>query len=61
MYRYLVLLGLCSALTVGVLTPVGARAARGDVATLKRIASKVDGRAGVSRSQRSAIVDFALC
>jgi len=58
MYRYLVLLGLCSAMTVGVLTPVGARAARGDVATLKRIASKVDGRAGVITIEASAPVPY---
>jgi type IV pilus assembly protein PilQ len=58
MYRYLVLLGLCSAMTIGVMAPVGARAARGDVATLKRIASKVDGRAGVITIEASDPVPF---
>ena len=41
MYRYLALLGLCAAMTMTVMTPVGARVARADVATLKRIASTI--------------------
>jgi type IV pilus secretin PilQ/predicted competence protein len=58
MYRYLVLLGLCATMTVGIMTPVGARAARADVATLKRIASRVDGRAGVITIEASAPVPY---
>ena len=58
MYRYLVLFGLCATMTIGVMAPVGARAARGDVATLKRIASKVDGRAGVITIEASDPVPF---
>jgi len=58
MYRNLVLLGLCSAMTIGVMAPVGARAARGDVATLKRIASRVDGRGGVITIEASDPVPF---
>jgi len=58
MYRYLVLLGLGAAMTVGVMAPVAARAARGDVATLKRIASKVDGRAGVITIEASDPVPY---
>jgi type IV pilus secretin PilQ/predicted competence protein len=58
MYRYLALLGLCAAMTVTVMTPVGARVARADVATLKRIASKVDGRAGVITIEASDPVPY---
>ena len=58
MYRYLVLLGLCAAMTVSVMAPVGARVARGDVATLKRITSKIDGRAGVITIEASDPVPY---
>jgi type IV pilus assembly protein PilQ len=58
MCRYLVLLGLCAAMTVTVMTPVGARAARADAATLKRIASKVDGRTGVISIEASDPVPY---
>ena len=58
MFRYLVLLGLCVTMTVGVMEPVGARAARVDVATLKRIASKVEGRAGVITIEASDPVPY---
>jgi type IV pilus secretin PilQ/predicted competence protein len=58
MYRYLALLGLCAAMTVTVMTPVGARAARADAATLKRIASKVEGRAGVLTIEASDPVPY---
>src|SRR6188768_2573307 len=58
MYRYLVLFGLCAAMTMGVMTPVGARAERADVATLKRIASKVDGRTGVITIEASDPVPY---
>ena len=58
MYRYLVLLGLCAAMTVTVMTPVGARASRADAATLKRIASKVDGRTGVIAIEASDPVPY---
>jgi type IV pilus assembly protein PilQ len=58
MYRYLVLLGLCTAVTLGAMAPVGARAARVDVATLKRIASTVDGRAGVITIEASDPVPY---
>lgn len=58
MYRYLALLGLCATMTVAVMVPVGARAERADVATLKRIASKVDGRAGVVTIEASDPVPY---
>jgi type IV pilus assembly protein PilQ len=58
MYRYFVLLGLGAAMTMGVMTPVGARAARADVAALKRIASKVDGRTGVITIEASDPVPY---
>jgi type IV pilus assembly protein PilQ len=58
MYRYRVLLGLCATMTVAVMAPVGARAARADVATLKRIASMVDGRAGVITIEASDPVPY---
>ena len=58
MYRYLVLLGLCAAMTVTVMTPVGARASRADAATLKRIASKVEGRTGVITIEASDPVPY---
>ena len=58
MYRYLVLFGLCAAMTMGVMTPVGARAERADAATLKRIGSKVEGRAGVITIEASDPVPY---
>jgi type IV pilus assembly protein PilQ len=58
MYRYLVLLGLCAAMTMSVMAPVGARAARTDLATLKRIGSKVEGRAGVITIEASDPVPY---
>jgi len=41
-----------SALALSVMTPVGARAVRPDAATLKKIASRVDSRAGVVTIER---------
>ena len=58
MYRYLALLGLCAAMTVTVMTPVGARVSRAEAATLKRIASKVDGRTGVISIEASDPVPY---
>jgi type IV pilus assembly protein PilQ len=58
MHRYLVLLGLCATLTAAVMTPVAARGAKADVATLKRIASKVEGRAGVITIEASDPVPY---
>ena len=58
MYRYLALLGLCAAMTMTVMTPVGARVARADVATLKRIASTVEGRAGIITIEASDPVPY---
>ena len=58
MYRYLVLLGLCTTMALSVMAPVGARAARTDLATLKRIASKIDGRAGVIMIEASDPVPY---
>jgi len=58
MYRYLALLGLCAAITMSVMTPVGARAGRVDNATLKRIGSKVEGRAGVITIEASDPVPY---
>ena len=58
MHRYLALLGLCAAMTLSVMTPVGARAGRTDTATLKRIASKVEGRAGVITIEASDPVPY---
>jgi type IV pilus assembly protein PilQ len=45
-------------MTVAVMTPVGARAARADVATLKRIGSTVEGRAGVITIEASDPVSY---
>jgi type IV pilus assembly protein PilQ len=45
-------------MTVAVMTPVGARAARADVATLKRIGSTVEGRAGVITIEASDPVPY---
>jgi len=58
MYRYLALLGLCAAMTVTVMTPVGARAARAEAATLKRIASRVEGRAAIVTIEASEPVPY---
>ena len=46
MYRYTTLV-LCVAITVGARAPLAAGGGRADVATLRKIASRVDGRAGV--------------
>jgi len=47
-----------SALALSVMTPVGARAVRPDAATLKKIASRVDSRAGVVTIEASDPVPY---
>jgi len=58
MYRYSMLLGLCLALTAGVMAPLGAAGARTDAATLKKIASRVEGRTGVVAIEASTPVPY---
>ena len=58
MYRYSMLLGLCLAMAAGVLAPIGAAGARTDAATLKRIASRLDGRTGVLAIEASTPVPY---
>jgi type IV pilus assembly protein PilQ len=52
------LLGLCLALTAGVMAPLGAAGARTDAALLKRIASRLDGRTGVIAIEASTPVPY---
>ncbi len=58
MYRYSILLGLCLAVTAGVMAPLGAAGARSDAAMLKRIGSRVDGRTGVIAIEASTPVPY---
>ena len=58
MYRYTTLLVLSVAMTVGARVPLAAGRARADVATLKKIASRVDGRAGVISIEASDPVAY---
>jgi len=58
MYRYSILLGLCLAMAAGVMAPLGAAGARSDAATLKRVASRLDGRTGVIAIEASTPVPY---
>ncbi len=58
MYRYTILLVLCAAMTVGARASLAAGGARADLATLKNIASRVDGRAGVISIEASDPVAY---
>ena len=58
MYRYTILLVLCVAMTVGARAPLAAGGARVDQATLRNIASRVDGRAGVISIEASDPVPY---
>src|SRR4051812_40905255 len=58
MSRYFSLFGLCVAMTLAVMTPLGASGAHSDVATLKKIASRVDDRTGVVSIEASAPVPY---
>jgi type IV pilus assembly protein PilQ len=58
MYRYSMILGLCLALAAGVMAPLRAAGARTDAATLKRIASRLDGRTGVLAIEASTPVPY---
>jgi type IV pilus assembly protein PilQ len=58
MYRYSILLGLCLAMTAGVMAPLGAAGARSDAAMLKRIGSRVDSRTGVIAIEASTPVPY---
>jgi len=55
MYRYTTLLMLCVAMTIGARAP---QAAGAEVATLRKIASRVDGRAGVIAIEASDPVPY---
>jgi type IV pilus secretin PilQ/predicted competence protein len=55
MYRYTALLMLCVAMTIGARSPLAAGA---EVATLKKIVSRVDGRAGVVAIEASDPVPY---
>ncbi len=58
MYRYAILLVLCAAMTVGARASLAAGGARADLATLRNIASRVDGRAGVISIEASDPVPY---
>lgn len=58
MYRHTILLVLCVATTVGARAPLAAGRARVDLATLRSIASRVDGRAGVISIETSDPVPY---
>jgi type IV pilus assembly protein PilQ len=58
MSRYFPLLGLCAAMTLAVMAPLAASGARSDVATLKKIASRVDDKIGVVSIEASAAVPY---
>ena len=57
-YRYATLLGLSTILGLGVMAPLGARGVRTDAATLRKIASRVDDRAGVITIEASDPVPY---
>src|SRR5688572_8567029 len=57
-YRLSTLLGVGATIALGLLTPVGARGVRPDAATLKKIASRVDARAGVVTIEASDPVPY---
>lgn len=56
--RQIVLLVLCAAVALGVRTPLDASGAGASVATLKKIGSRVDGRAGVISIEASDPVPY---
>src|SRR5688572_5941959 len=58
MTRHLTLLALCVAVALGLKAPLAASGARADVATLKKIASRVDARAGVISIEASDPVPY---
>ena len=58
MYRYLILLVLSVAITIGARASLAAGGARVDTATLTNIASRVDGRAGVISIEASDPVAY---
>jgi len=59
MYRYTLLLALCAAMTLGARAPLAAGAGAGtDAATLKKIASRVEGRSGVISIEASDPVSY---
>jgi type IV pilus assembly protein PilQ len=57
-YRFSSLLGVSVAIALGVLAPVGAKGVRTDAAILKKIASRVDERAGVVTIEASDPVPY---
>ncbi len=57
-YRHTMLLGLCTAMALGVMAPLGARGARADAALLRKIASTLDDRTGVIAIEASAPVPY---
>jgi type IV pilus secretin PilQ/predicted competence protein len=57
-YRYSMLLGLCVAMALGVMTPLRVSGAGNDQAMLKRIGSRVDGRTGVIAIEATTPVPY---
>lgn len=58
MHRHHMLLGLCAAMALGALAPLVASGARADVATLRQIASRVDGHVGIVAIEASDPVPY---
>jgi type IV pilus assembly protein PilQ len=58
MYRHSLLLGLCAAIALSVMAPLGATGARTDAALLQKIASRLDDRTGVITIEASDPVPY---
>jgi type IV pilus assembly protein PilQ len=58
MYRHSLLLGLCAAIALSVMAPLGAAGARTDAALLRKIASRLDDRTGVITIEASDPVPY---
>ena len=58
MYRHSLLLGLCAAVALSVMAPLGAAGARTDGALLRKIASRLDDRTGVITIEASDPVAY---
>jgi type IV pilus assembly protein PilQ len=57
-YRFSIMLGLCVATALGAMAPLGAAGARADSATLKKIASRIDGHTGIVTIEASDPVPY---
>jgi type IV pilus assembly protein PilQ len=58
LFRYSLLLALCAVTAIGVVSPLRASSARASVATLKKVASRLDARTAVLTIEASAPVPY---